>query len=220
MIRPFSLIALLLAACGSAPGEEIEPPKDAAKRPEVVFEAAARASGDVEGFINTAALDLASPINPEGFGKVRNIALPCGDDVRPYIITERPFLGDTLRIVYHIAGLPLNDPSLIGTAYIAIGIGPCPEDPMEDLRLPPSGCRVYPRIGSPNTLVFELRPDDEFQGPLLYREAGNRIARIITPVPNSPQVHGQKVHTQLAVLDLNGEWRTSQTVEITFGDSY
>lgn len=210
---PILALSLFFAACDAGPGTE---PREAPSRRDPMVEMLQAENRDGVEFLNEFALDLQAPVNPEGFGKVRNVHGPCGSSVRPYIIAERPFLGETLRIAYHLAGLPLDDPSELGIGFIAVGIGPLPSEP--HMRVPPNRCAIYPRIG--DVLLWVVRPDEELDGPLIFHEPQSRIAWLVTAVPNVPAVHGQRAHTQLAVFDHDEEWRTSQAVEITFGNPY
>lgn len=211
------LPALLLVSCGSAPEEE---PADPQQARDVLTQMVRAENTDARAFLDFAAtdLDLAGPIEADARGFVRNQTYPCGSSVRPYIVGERPFLGQTLRLAYHTAGLPLDDPSRLGTAFIAIGLGPAPTDPW--LELPPSRCPFYIDIGKPGVLLYQVKPGTELEGPLLWHEPQSRIVWLSTPIPDVEQVIGQTFHTQMAVFDAGQQaWKTSQLTEVRLGRS-
>jgi len=155
------------------------------------------------------------------WGRVTQWYRPCGSGVRPYLLWGRPHLGTVFRVVYHIYSLPRED-GIYATpgAWVIASLNP-PKNYEEPVYVFPNGCVLLWDLSSPATIVWSFGGVIGYEDPLMVREGNGRVAILSLEIPNDPAFSGQRLWTQMLVMDegpkAQPEVKTSQLIEVTIG---
>lgn len=160
-----------------------------------------------------------APIEEPGFtmGFVTKWYPPCGSGVRPYLMAGKPYLGSVFRVVYQMFSLPREDGiySVTG-AWVIVSLAP-PQNEEEPTYVFPNGCPLLWRLDAPSTLVWGFGGIVGYEDALMHRAPNGRSAVLSVVIPNDRAFVGQRLWTQLIMVDRN-EFKTSQLIEVKIGD--